>query len=70
MRIFKKANLDNNWKCPICGTNEEREIALIGITGTQDGTIMQAEQFHLDCIDLLWDKKRGLLYQITKKCNT
>ena len=56
MRIFKKPNLSHGWKCPICGTDEEKEVALIGIIGTQDGNIMEAEQFHVDCIELSYYK--------------
>ena len=30
---------------------------LIGIEGTQEGNNIQAEQFHLDCIELLYIKE-------------
>ena len=63
MRVFKEPNLSNNWKCPICGTNEKKEVVLVGIEGTEkDGTI-QAEQVHLDCIELMYNREYSLLYQ-------
>jgi len=63
MRAFKGPNLSNNWHCPICKTQEEKETVLIGIVGTQDGLNIEAEQFHLDCINLLYDKKLNIIYQ-------
>jgi len=61
MRIFKGFN--KNGKCPICGTNEDKETVLIGVTGTEEGNNMQAEQFHLECLDLLYNKELGIIYQ-------
>lgn len=52
MKTFKHPNLSDNWKCPICGTPEDKEVVLIGIEGTQEGYNMQAEQVHLACIEL------------------
>jgi len=63
MRIFKEPNLSNNWKCPICRTNKKEEVILIGIIGTEEDSIMQAEQFHLNCIDLSFDNKLNIIYQ-------
>lgn len=53
MRTFEKPNLSNNWKCPICGTSEEKEVVLVAIDGTQDSNNIQANQYHLGCIHLL-----------------
>ena len=51
MRVFKKANLANNWHCPICKTSDEdEEVVLIPIYGTKDGSIVEAEQVHLECL--------------------
>ena len=61
MRTFKHPNTDDDWKCPICNTNDDKEVVLIGISGTEDGNIMEAEQFHLDCIELTYFKKDGFL---------
>jgi hypothetical protein len=57
MRVFKKPNLSGDWKCPICKTNEEKEVILAGIYGTKEGKTMEAKQFHLDCIDLIYYSK-------------
>ena len=63
MKVFKKPNLSNNWKCLVCGKNTEKEVVLIKIVGTEQGNNIEAAQFHLDCIDLYWDKERRFLYQ-------
>ena len=64
MRIFIHPNLYNKeWQCPICKSREDKEIVLIGIVGTESGNNIQAEQFHLDCINLSYDKNSNLLYQ-------
>ena len=51
MRVFEHPNL-TDFKCPICGTSEDKEVVLIGIDGTKEGNNIQAEQFHLDCLEL------------------
>ncbi len=66
MRVFKKPNLSGRWKCPICKTNKESEVVLIPVAGTQEGNNMEAEQFHLSCIDLLYSKEIGVIYQKVK----
>lgn len=67
MRSFKSPNKSNNWLCPICKTNEDKEVVLIGKHGTQDDGIIQQEQYHLDCIDLLEvtmpDKRKMLIME-------
>jgi hypothetical protein len=52
MRTFDHPNVSGGWRCPICGTSDDKPVVLIGIDGTQEGGIMQANQYHLDCIDL------------------
>ena len=66
MRPFKEPNLTNGWKCPICGMDEKKEVVLIPIVGTQKGNNIQAEQFHLDCIELMYDKEHNAIYQIIR----
>ena len=61
MRAFKKPNLMNDWKCPICNTSEEKDVVLCGIFGTEDGNNIQAEQIHLDCIELYYHPKMKVL---------
>jgi len=63
MRVFKEPNLSDKWKCPICKTNKKEEVVLIPIVGTKEGNTVQAEQFHLSCINLMWDKSFNILYQ-------
>jgi len=63
MRVFKEPNLSNGWVCPICYTNEKKPVVLIPVEGTEEGNNIQAEQFHLDCIGLVWEKRLGIIYQ-------
>jgi hypothetical protein len=63
MRIFEKPNLSAGWKCPICKTKDEKPVVLIGIYGTEEDGIIEAEQFHAECIDLLYYKKENILAQ-------
>jgi len=64
MRVFEKPNLqDGKWKCPICGTAEEKPVVLISITGTIQGNVCRATQFHLDCLNLHYAEDEGLIYQ-------
>ncbi len=54
MRVFEYPNLSNiKWKCPICGTRDKKEVVLVGKSGTEEGRIAEAEQVHLDCIELI-----------------
>lgn len=64
MRIFQKPNKKNNWRCPICNTNKDGEVVLIEIEGTEKDNIVEAEQVHLKCLDLIWNKEKGIIYQI------
>ena len=54
MRIFDHPNLSNKkWRCPICQTRNDDKIVLIGINGTEAGKNIEAEQFHLKCLNKL-----------------
>ena len=64
MRVFQHPNMGADWKCPICKMSEDKPVVLIGIEGTQEGHNMEAQQFHLDCIDPLYYKDRGVLAQV------
>ncbi len=35
--------------------------------GTEEGFSMKAEQFHVDCLELRWDKQIGLVFDLTKR---
>jgi len=63
MKVFKKANLSNNWKCHICGKSDDKEVVFIGIVGTEKGNNKEVMQVHLDCINLFYDQHWGLMYQ-------
>jgi len=63
MRIFKEPNLSNDWKCPICHKADKKEVVLIGIAGTESNGNVEAEQIHLDCITLVYDKQHEVLFQ-------
>ncbi len=52
MRVFEHPNLEN-FKCPICGTSDDKPVTLIGINGTQEGFNIEANQYHIDCIELI-----------------
>lgn len=54
MRIWDKPNTSHDWKCPICKTNEEKPVTLCAKVGTKKGNIMEAEQIHVDCINLYY----------------
>lgn len=51
MRSFEHPNMDG-FVCPICKTSDDKPIVLIGISGTEDDGIMEAHQYHVDCIEL------------------
>ena len=37
-------------KCPLCGTSEDKECALIPIDGTQDDNLCEGMPVHTACI--------------------
>ena len=52
MRVFDHPNMTGGFTCPICGTGEDKPVVLVGLAGTEEGDIMEARQYHLDCIEL------------------
>lgn len=52
MNIIEHPNM-SGFICPICGTNDDKPITLISISGTEERNKCQAEQVHIDCIDLM-----------------
>ena len=52
MKIFEHPNTDDNWKCPICKTNDDKPVTLISIEGTQKDNLIECRQYHVDCIKL------------------
>lgn len=69
MRVFK--NFPKEKKCLICNTNKNKECVLIAIVGTGDNPKKEfqnyeCEIFHLDCLNLWYDKKLKIIYQKIK----
>jgi hypothetical protein len=60
MRVFEHPNMDG-LKCPICKTNDDSPVVLIGIYGTQEGFNIEAAQFHVKCLELTWYRDEGLI---------
>lgn len=46
--------------CPICGTNENKETALIPIAGTQEGNTAEAVPIHINCLDFRKENENNL----------
>ena len=63
MRTFKEMNKVDGEVCPICETSDSGEVVLIGIIGTEEGNNIEAKQFHLKCINLVYDKSLGIIFQ-------
>lgn len=53
MRSFDQMNTDGDTVCPICGTADQKPVTLIGLPETQEGSICQAFQVHVDCLRLV-----------------
>jgi len=63
MKIFEHPNLSGDWKCPVCGRNEDLPVALIpiGEVGHGDREVnLRARQYHLECISLVDFNSRDL----------
>jgi len=69
MRTFKHFNSFNTSDvCPICGTNNDKEVILVPIKGTEEGNNIQAIQVHTDCLNcLVFDKEIGIIYTVADK---
>jgi hypothetical protein len=69
MRTFEHFNTYGPDVCPICGTNDDKEIMLIPIKGTKSGNNIQAIQTHTDCLQqgLLYDRELEVIYAVTNK---
>lgn len=52
-RVFPHPNTSHGWTCPVCHTNADRPVVLVGIPGTEHGNIMEAAQVHEECYNLL-----------------
>jgi len=65
MKTFKNWNW-GEWKCPLCDTNNDWEVILVPIIGTQEGNLVEAKQIHTKCLErkITWDEKNNILYAI------
>ena len=63
LRTF--ASFPPDLKCLLCGTNKDSECILVGINGTLDDGIEEAMPIHTGCIRLRYNKKAGIVYQMT-----
>jgi len=68
LKIFDGFN--NKSVCKICGINKSGKSVLIPIVDTRENgsNICQAEQVHLDCLDLMWANvsDRAVIIQVVK----
>ena len=64
MRIFAKPNLSRPWSCPVCKKADEKAVVLVGIAGSSDGNLFEAEQVHVDCLFLLYYKDKGIIAMV------
>lgn len=62
MRVFEHGNWANGEVCPICKTANDLPVVLVPIPGTEDGNLVQAQQMHKKCFDLIveMNAKEGL----------
>lgn len=60
MRVFEHPNMEG-FKCPICQSSDDSPVVLIGIYGTREGFNIQAEQFHIKCLEMTWYQSEGLI---------
>jgi len=66
MKIFNEPNLAYDWKCPICGKSDVKPVTLIPVLGTEKDGNIQANQYHVDCIDLVETEDFGFLWVTMK----
>ena len=59
MREFEHPNMHGGFCCPVCKTNADYPVVLVGIPGTEEDGIMEARQVHSDCCKLI-AKMRGI----------
>lgn len=65
MKMFEYINQEG--KCLICGTNDDGPVTLIPIDGTEEGFNAQAEQVHVSCLALNYNKEINVIYQKLSK---
>ena len=65
MKVFKEINKGS--KCLICNTNDDGEVVLIGVVGTEKDGNMEAKQVHLKCLNLYYYPESNVIAQKIKK---
>ena len=64
-KTFEHFPQDSDIRCPICGTNDDRECFLLPIDGTGEGSICEVQPTHVSCVELhkfRYNKEHGLIY--------
>lgn len=62
MRAWQHPNMDG-FTCPICKTDTDAPVVLVGIPGTEQDGIMEAEQIHAECYQV-YAKMHGVEIKI------
>jgi hypothetical protein len=62
MRVFEHPNM-RGFKCPICGTKDDKPVTLIAIANTQTGGICEGAQVHVGCLNPVLYLDEGVLFQ-------
>ena len=60
MRVFEHPNTSHDWFCPVCRTSADFPVTLVGIPGTEDDGVMQAEQIHVACYEHIKKMQEGV----------
>lgn len=48
MRQFEHPNMEG-FLCPLCGTNDDEPVFLLGIPGTEQDGLVECQQVHVKC---------------------
>ena len=66
MKIFKNFNKAGK-PCVICGTKGNGQVTLIPIDGTEDDGNIEAEQVHINCLELRYDPINKRMIYMTEE---
>ena len=58
MRVFE--HFPEESSCFLCGTNQDSPCVLVGVDGTGDGRIEEAEPLHIECLQTKLRINRGI----------
>ena len=56
-------------ECPVCGKKTVGDAVLVSLAGGEDGGVVRAKLFHLDCVNLVFydgvvDGGESFLFQV------